>query len=389
VQFVGGSPVYKWVVYETAEGDGKVTVTVERAGDLAGAFSVDYATVDGTARAITDYAATSGTLHFAPFETTKTFDVSIIDDAYAFEPNDVFFVQLSNPTGGAALGAEPVGAVHIVNNDSADGPNPVAWPGLNGAFFVRQHYLDFLSREPDAAGFAFWQNELFNCGVNPACVEVRRVNVSAAFFLSIEFQETGYFAYRAYKAAYGDATSPGVEGLVPVIRFNEFLPDTQRLGRGLVVGQTAWETVLDANKSAYVLDFVRRPRFLASYPASLSAEQFVGRLDQAAGGVLSPGQEAALVAELAPSPADDTLRASVLRQVADDTELKQREFNRAFVLMEYFGYLRRDPDAAPDSSYAGWKFWLDKLNSFGGDHVRAEMVKAFIDSGEYRRRFGP
>jgi hypothetical protein len=82
-------------------------------------------------------------------------------------------------------------------------------------------------------------------------------------------------------------------------------------------------------------------------------------------------------------------RASVLRKVAEDATLQTNEKNRAFVLMQYFGYLRRDPDAAPDSNFAGWKFWLDKLNQFGGDPIAAEMVNAFITSAEYRGRFGP
>jgi hypothetical protein len=64
------------------------------------------------------------------------------------------------------------------------------------------------------------------------------------------------------------------------------------------------------------------------------------------------------------------------------------ETSRAFVLMQYFGYLRRNPDDPPDSDFAGYDFWLAKLNSFGGDFRRAEMVKAFISSTEYRRRFG-
>jgi len=59
------------------------------------------------------------------------------------------------------------------------------------------------------------------------------------------------------------------------------------------------------------------------------------------------------------------------------------------VLMQYFGYLRRNPNDAPDGNFVGYDFWLDKLNSFNGDFNRAEMVKAFLSSAEYRRRFGP
>jgi len=58
------------------------------------------------------------------------------------------------------------------------------------------------------------------------------------------------------------------------------------------------------------------------------------------------------------------------------------------VLMQYFGYLRRAPDAAPDSDLSGYNFWLGKLNAFGGDFQQAGMVKAFLASPEYRSRFG-
>ncbi len=96
-----------------------------------------------------------------------------------------------------------------------------------------------------------------------------------------------------------------------------------------------------------------------------------------------------MIAELSPNPADPSLRASVLRKIADNATLKQREFNRAFVLMEYFGYLRRNPDAAPDLNFNGYNFWLNQLNQFNGNFANADMVKAFLSSGEYRQRFGP
>jgi hypothetical protein len=82
-------------------------------------------------------------------------------------------------------------------------------------------------------------------------------------------------------------------------------------------------------------------------------------------------------------------RDQVLRTVAENQNLYNAEFNRAFVLMEYFGYLRRDPNTGPDTDYTGFDFWLTKLNRFNGDFDKAQMVKAFIVSGEYRQRFGP
>jgi hypothetical protein len=82
-------------------------------------------------------------------------------------------------------------------------------------------------------------------------------------------------------------------------------------------------------------------------------------------------------------------RAQVLRQIAEDSDLSDAERNRAFVLMQYFEYLRRNPNDAQDSDYSGYDFWLSKLNQFNGNFIDAEMVRAFINSAEYRQRFGP
>jgi hypothetical protein len=84
-----------------------------------------------------------------------------------------------------------------------------------------------------------------------------------------------------------------------------------------------------------------------------------------------------------------TACSKALHDVAENATLNQQESNRAFVLMQYFGYLRRNPNDSPDSDYTGFDFWLTKLNQFNGNFVNAEMVKAFIVSGEYRNRFGP
>ncbi len=73
--------------------------------------------------------------------------------------------------------------------------------------------------------------------------------------------------------------------------------------------------------------------------------------------------------------------------MAEDADFAASEFNEAFVLMQYFGYLRRNPNDPPDADFSGYNLWLNKLNSFGGNFVNAEMVKAFITSIEYRQRF--
>jgi hypothetical protein len=247
-------------------------------------------------------------------------------------------------------------------------------------FFVQQHYLDFLSRFPDQGGFAFWQNEILQCGSNAACIDIKRQNVSAAFFLSIEFQDTGYFVYRVHQAAFGDL--PGKP--VPVRR-DRFMADTRAISNGVIVGQGNWQAQLNANKDAFALSMVNSAAFRAAFDG-LTPAQFVDKLDQqAGGGILDAGERQALINRLATDTAAN--RASVLRSVADDATLREREFNEAFVLMQYFGYLKRDPDTGPDINYNGYFFWLGKLNEFNGNFVHAQMVKAFIESIEYRSRF--
>jgi hypothetical protein len=249
-------------------------------------------------------------------------------------------------------------------------------------FYVTTQYVDFLSRFPDQSGFNFWQNEITSCGTNAQCIEVKRINVSAAFFLSIEFQQTGYLVYKMYKAGFGNLAGKPVP-----VRRESFMPDTRTIGNGVVVGQQGWEARLDANKNAFALAFVTRPEFLAAYPAGMTAQQIVDTLNQNAGSPLNSSEIANLVGILGATPADNVKRAQVVRAIAENSNLTQMEFNKAFVLMQYFGYLRRNPDDAPDSNYDGFNFWLNKLNQFNGNFADAEMVKAFLVSTEYLNRF--
>jgi len=278
--------------------------------------------------------------------------------------------------------------LEIQGDGAAGGPsNSIDDPSK----FVRQHYHDFLNREPDADGREFWTREIASCGGDSQCVEVKRINVSAAFYLSIEFKETGYLVERIYKTAYGDANGTSTLGgahqlKVPVVRLEEFLPDTQEIGQDVVVLQAGWERKLEQNKQAFMEEFVARERFNAAYPAALTPAEFVDRLNQNAGNPLSRAERDQLVSDLSSGA---KTRAQVLRAVAEDDDLVKAEFNRAFVLMQYIGYLRRNPADAPEPGldYTGYDFWLRKLDEFGGDFVRAEMVKAFITSIEYRGRF--
>jgi hypothetical protein len=524
------------------EGGGHVDFSVIRTGNTSGTATVNFDTLDasqaGHASQKSDYEISLGKITFNPGETLKTFRILVVDDNFV-EGDEVIDLALSNPTGiGVGLGSPNTAQVTILDNDtSAPTSNPVD----TASFFVRQNYLDFLNREPDSAGLNFWTNQITSCGSDVNCIAVKRINVSAAFFLSQEFQTTGMLAYLSNKAAFGSSAS----GSPAPVLYGEFEREVQQLQTNLTFGQPLFDVQLEANKQAYFNDFVNRPEFLDAYPGSLTNAQYVDKLLTNAG--ITPSQTRLFVANLtnaqevpptnpttstgaarpasfgtakfrlnaaqtamtmtatisnidvtgsqtadtndnliaahihagaavapgingpvvwgffgspfndnnpndatntptpggvgglftgkwdAPEgngttlaaqltnfrtghayinfhttqfgggeirgniPAEDAFRnslvagldaatltrAQVLRAIAESEEFSSNEFNSAFVTMEYFGYLRRDPDTS------GFNFWLNKLNSFNGNFINAEMVKAFLSSSEYRQRFGP
>lgn len=262
-----------------SEGASAATVTVTRAGGVALPAAVSYATSDpvlalscsissGLASARCDYISTSGRLNFAAGETEKIITILIIDDSYA-EGSETLVISLSNPVGpGVVLGSPATTTITINDNESSNGANQIG----EASYFVRQHYIDFLNREPDASGLAFWTNEIEQCGANSECLEIKRINVSAAFFLSIEFQQTGYLVERLYRVAFGTRSGRSMLGgtphflAVPIIRLEEFLPDTQAIARGVIVGQAGWEVLLESNKQNFIQEFVERSRFTTEFP---------------------------------------------------------------------------------------------------------------------------
>jgi CSLREA domain-containing protein len=316
--------------------------------------------------AITD---ASGNYRFDSVEANGFYVVTPARANYSFSPSQRSFSALGQHTEALFSASSTNGRVNPLDTTE---------------YFVRQQYLDFLGREPDEAGFNFWVNNIESCGSDQSCREAKRVDTSAAFFLSIEFQQTGYLVYRTYQAAFGDLpTAP-----VPV-RINEFRPDTAEIGKGVVVNKSGWETLLDNNKQSYAAEFVQRPRFALAYPASLTPTEFVDRLFTNAAVTPSASDRQAALNQFGSSATsgDAGARSRALLRVAENSSLARQEFTQAFVLMQYFGYLRRDPNTGADADFAGYDFWLSKLNSFDGVFGDADMVKAFLLSGEYRDRF--
>ncbi|HEX8070329.1 MAG TPA: DUF4214 domain-containing protein, partial [Pyrinomonadaceae bacterium] len=356
-------------------------ITLTRTGDTAGAVTVDYQTVDnpaeigcfdtagnqGAAFARCDYATSIDTVTFGIGETTKTFDIPLINDVHV-EGNETFQVQLLNAQG-ATLGTSSA-TVTITDDDTAQATtNPIN----RTPFFVRLQYLDFLAREPEAG--EPWTGVLNRCPdintgpeVNTDC---DRIAVSGAFFGSPEFQLKGTFVFLAHKAAFGSASNPNY---VPA--YVDFAADLRR-----VTGATPAEVF--AKRLDFADDFVTRPAFVARY-GGLSNAQYVDTLLANVNASLSSADPTtgvsrnSLVNDL---NAGTKTRADVLRLIADSNEVKQKQFVFAFVATEYYGYLRRTPDAG------GYQNWLTYLAAHPNDF--RTMVNGFLNSTEYRLRFGP
>lgn len=348
---------------------------------------MNYITDNGTATQRGDFIFAIGTLIFAPGETSKSFPLLINDDGYA-EGVEAATLRL-NVTSGLGMGTQSAATLTINDNETVpSAANPIDLSRT----FACQHYHDFLYREGDAAGLDFWTNNIESCGADAQCRQVRRIDTSTSFFLSIEFKETGFLVIRAQKAAFGsDKTVP---------RYNVFLRDQRQIGEGIVVGQGNWQGQLATNKQTYLNDFVTRTEFTSkpSFAPGVPAATYVDALF--ANSSVTPSAAERNAALAAYGSGDTAGRAAALRSVIESGSVFNAAFNPAFVLMEYFGYLRRNPDDAPDGNFAGYDFWLTKLNQFSlpGEDMRddtqafnraqrAEMVRAFIESIEYRQRF--
>ncbi|MDT7540909.1 MAG: hypothetical protein QOE33_813 [Acidobacteriota bacterium] len=344
--------------FTIGESGGHIDITVTRSGDVSGSASVNFNTYDssqaGHASQKSDYEIALGTINFAPGETSKTVRILIVNDNFV-EGNETINLALSNPIGaGVGLGTPNTATLTITDNDAAAGLNPIDIT----SFFVRQHYLDFLNREPDTTGLNAWISTINNCAAGSTTCD--RVAVSSNFFFSDEYQARGYFASRFYFAAFARN---------PVYR--EFVGDLGRLN-GATAAQSA------ALKTTFASDFTQRSEFHTTFDALTNA-QYVDRLITNTGVTFSTAQRDQFVADLNSST---KTRAQVLRDIVDASQFSgnQATFNRAFVLAEYFGYLRRDPDTS------GFNAWLAFLNANPGSF--RTMVNGFVNSLEYRLRFG-
>jgi hypothetical protein len=299
-----------------------------------------------TARTITDSA---GRYSFGGLESGRFYTVTPTRANYNFSPGSRSFSLLT----------ADADAVFSATPDSIQTTNPLD----TQMYFVRQQYLDFLGRDPDGAGLAYWTGEIEKCGIDSACLNQRRVDVAAAFFIEPENQQTGSFIYRLYTAALGRR-----------VNYNEFTQDHAHV----IGGEN-----LNASKAAFADAFVQRPEFRQRYADDSSAESFVDALIASireASGVDLSSQRAALIEKYRSGGSLAESRSLVLQSAIEDRGFKAAVYNASFVQMEYFGYLQRDPE--PD----GFAFWLNVLNNKEPGNYRG-MVCSFITSAEYQGRF--
>ncbi|HYJ46997.1 MAG TPA: Calx-beta domain-containing protein, partial [Pyrinomonadaceae bacterium] len=317
--------------------------------------TVDYASSDGTANQRTDYNLLLGTLSFAPGETQKTLTLLVTEDSYV-EGSETLNLNLSNVTGAAALGAQSQAQVTITDNDSdPNAPNAI----IDTPNFVRQQYHDFLNREPDPPGFTGWQSILNNCpqsGKDSNGIFCDRIEVSSAFFRSLEFHDRGYFIYRFYSTGFGR-----------IPKYTEFMRDMQKVS-GFLNDQQQEQA-----KVSFINEFMARSEFKQKYDPVVDAAAYVDALSQTAGVTLSNRNQ--IVQQLQTS---QITRGQALRMVVESAEVDQKFYNEAFVIMQYFGYLRRDADIL-------YQQWIQTLNQTKDYRV---LVNGFLNSTEYVLRFG-
>jgi len=375
--------------YTIQEGAGAVTITVSRSGDTSGSATVDYQTTDtdtftvgcavkqGTAYGRCDFATTVGSLSFAAGQTSRTFAVPIIDDSYA-EGSETFSVVLSNAVGGS-LGAVSTATITINDNEVSDGPNPI----FNTPFFVRQHYLDFLGREPEVG--EPWSAILNGCAdvnntdPNNPSAGCDRITVSGSFFGSPEFKNKGLYVIDFYRVAFNRLP-----------QYTEFSVDLAS-----ITGATAAEA--NTKRAAFATNLGQRSEFITAYGA-MTNSAYVNALMN---GTMGQGYNLTTISTVDPMNPDgptkvtltttdlinalnsNTLtRAQVLRAIVQSDQITANlEAVNAFVASQYYGYLRRTPEAA------GFNNWVNYLKNNPNDF--RTMVNGFLNSTEYHLRFGP
>lgn len=357
--------------YSVNEASGTATITVTRTGDTSLGATVKYQTSDstnvnfrcdpstpgqqtGAASRKCDYHIAVGRLRFAPGETSKPIILSIVNDAYIEAPESLS-ITLSDPIG-AGLGTQQTATVTITDNDTGGQPNPID----STAFYVHQLYVDLLSREPEPTGLQGWINRIDLCGqpgqAPPPC---DRVTVGGDGFLrSAEFFDRQFFVIRLYRTGLGRI--PRYEDVGDLAYVSGFLTDAD----------------LESNKQELIAEIMSRPEFSNSYNG-LTNGAYVDKLVQTAGVTIPQSVKDVWMVGLS---GGTRTRAQVYRELSERPEVISKYLHEAQVVSAYYGFFTRNPDGA-------YLNFLQRLDS--GEINLGDLANAFINSIEYRSRFGP
>ena len=253
-------------------------------------------------------------------------------------------------------------------------------------FFIQQQYIDFLRRFPEPAGLQFYLDILNGCQTTDVeCIKFTRGALSANFFRSPEFQRKGSYVMYLYMITLGQrpATVAELNDSTKVDRphYAEFMSDLATIST-----PDDDAALTNQKKDELSVAWLQRPEILARFPASLSNAAFVQKLVDTAG--VNLGNQTALVNDL---NGGQKTRAQVLRTVAESPEVDEKFYKQAFVTMEYFGYLRRDPEVcvgSPNPAQCGYIFHNERFKlTADKDFLENTIVRGFIESPEYINRF--
>jgi hypothetical protein len=188
------------------------------------------------------------------------------------------------------------------------------------------------------------------------------------YALITQFPRTSFFVYRLGKSSYGRTP-----------RMNEFMTAMVDMGRGLFVGRSGWEEQLGVNQSVLLNTWTNSREFRDAHDGQTNAE-YVNSLLTNAGVDWRASKREDLVKSL-DSKAES--RQKALLRVVEDQDFYAQEYNTAYVLVHFFGYLRRNPDEAPDRDLSGLNFWRQILDRWGDQR---SISRAFLESAEYKNR---
>jgi len=283
-----------------------------------------------------------------------SFDVTALPNA----PFGDYTVRLQSNSGETAF---VPGALTIDPGVASAAANPID----DHRYFITRQYADLLGREADEATIEKLSGQFIQCGARTDCLRARRLDISTSLLIQNELPTAGVFLHGLY--TFGLGRRP---------RFAEYENDRNAINNH--------NAEIQASRLALALTFVQRGEFERKYPNTMKAGEFVDQLLNAVSQNASVDLKAERTTLIGLFDGTNAGRAAILARTISQPSVVDAEYNQAFVLVQYFSYLRRDPDDT------GFNFWVNTLKSKplrDPDSAR-QMVCTFLTSFEFQNRFG-